>query len=59
MEEAVGRDPSDELPWSELVQLDLFLRDRPGERQAARRVIALEPRGPGAEELRNVAGYGR
>jgi hypothetical protein len=58
-EEAVAREPSDELGWSELAQLDLLLGDRTGARQAARRVISLDPRGQGAQGLRNLAGYGR
>ncbi len=56
LEEAVGREPSDELAWSELAEIDVFLRDRAGARQAGRRVIALDPRGPSAQALKNVAG---
>lgn len=59
LEEAVGRNPSDEFVWSELVTLDTYLRDPSGVRQAARRVVALDPRGRPAQALRNLAGYGR
>lgn len=59
VEEATGRDPSDGLAWGELAELDLFLGDPAGARQAARRVISLDPRGREAPGLRNLAGYGR
>ncbi len=58
LQEALGRDPSDELAWNELAEVDLFLGEKAGVRQAARRVIALDPRGPSAQQLRNLAGYG-
>jgi hypothetical protein len=59
LEEAVGRNPSDEFAWSELATLDTYLRDASGVRQAARRVVTLDPRGRPAQALRNLAGYGR
>ncbi len=61
LERAVGREPSDELAWDELTAVDSFLGDRAGVRQAARRVIVLDPYGPAARALRqsNLAGYGR
>jgi tetratricopeptide (TPR) repeat protein len=52
LERAVEREPSDELAWEELGQVDLFLGDLAGTRQAARRVIALDPRGPSAAGIR-------
>lgn len=51
LERAVGRQPSDELAWNELATVDGFLGDRTGARQAARRVVALDPRGPAAQPL--------
>jgi predicted Zn-dependent protease len=52
LERAVEREPSDELAWDELAEVDQFLGDRAGERTAARRVIALDPRGPNAQAIR-------
>jgi hypothetical protein len=52
LQQAVGREPSDALAWNELREADGFLGDRAGARQAAGRVIALDPRGPAARALR-------
>lgn len=52
LERALGRQPSDALAWNELSAVDLFLGDRSGARLAARRVMALDPRGPEAQALR-------
>jgi hypothetical protein len=43
--EAVGRDPSDELAWEQLANLERGLRDVRAARQAVARVLALDPRG--------------
>ncbi len=43
--QAVARDPSDVQAWGQLVSADSFLDDMSGLRQAAQRVIALDPRG--------------
>lgn len=61
LERAVGREPSDELAWNELAGVDSLLGDRVAARQAARRVVALDPHGSAARALRrsNLAGYGQ
>jgi hypothetical protein len=43
--QAVGRDPSDELAWEQLANLERGLRDVRAARQAIARVLALDPRG--------------
>jgi predicted Zn-dependent protease len=43
--QAVGRDPSDELAWEELANLERGLRDVRAARQAVAHVLALDPRG--------------
>ena len=43
--QAVGRDPSDELAWEQLANLERGLRDARAARQAVARVLALDPRG--------------
>ncbi|MDQ6775983.1 MAG: O-antigen ligase family protein [Actinomycetota bacterium] len=43
--QAVGRDPSDELAWEQLADLELQLRDVRAMRQAVVRILALDPRG--------------
>lgn len=60
LERAVDREPSDELAWNDLIGVDSVLGDRAGARQAARRVIALDPYGPAARAVRrsNLAPYG-
>lgn len=52
LERAVERQPSDELAWDELGQVDGLLGDRSGVRHAARQVLALDPRGPNAQSIR-------
>jgi hypothetical protein len=52
LELALEREPSDEAAWVELAEVDRFLGDRSGERTAARRVIALDPRGSNAQAIR-------
>jgi hypothetical protein len=42
---AVARDPSDELAWEQLANLERGLRDVRAARQAIARVLALDPRG--------------
>jgi hypothetical protein len=43
--QAVGRDPSDELAWEQLANLERGLRDVRAARQAIAHVLALDPRG--------------
>jgi tetratricopeptide (TPR) repeat protein len=52
LERALLREPSDELAWNELSEVDFFLGDRSAARLAARRVVELDPRGPEAQALR-------
>lgn len=52
LEQALRREPSDELAWNELFEVDFFLSDRSAARLAARSVIELDPRGPEAQALR-------
>jgi hypothetical protein len=48
--QAVGRDPSDELAWEQLADLELRLRDVQAARQAVERILELDPRGaPGRQ----------
>jgi O-Antigen ligase len=52
--EAVGREPSDRLAWSELAQADYLLHDSPAAALAAQRVVALDPEGQAAQTLLRV-----
>ncbi len=49
--EAVGREPSDGLAWSELAQADYALHDSSAAALAEQRVLALDPEGQAAQAL--------
>jgi O-antigen ligase len=49
--QAVRRNPTDELAWEQLAALELGLRDARATRQAAVRVLQLDPRGPIGRQL--------
>ena len=51
LRDAVARDPSDELAWSELAQLDAFSGHLSEAALAAQRVIALDPEGQLAQAV--------
>ena len=45
------RDPSDELAWADLTDVELELRDVRATRQGTERVLQLDPRGPVGRQL--------
>ena len=49
--QAVRRDPSDELAWADLTDVELELRDVRATRQGTERVLQLDPRGPVGRQL--------
>jgi O-antigen ligase len=51
LRESVARDPSDELAWSQLAELDAFSGHLAEATLAARRVIALDPKGQLAQAV--------
>jgi hypothetical protein len=55
LREAVGREPSDGLAWSELAQVDSLLRDATGATLAAQRAVALDPEGQAAQSVLRLA----
>jgi predicted Zn-dependent protease len=44
--QAVGRDPTDVQAWAQLGQVDALMGDARGVERVARRLVALDPRGP-------------
>ena len=44
--QAIGREPTDVQAWAALGQVDALIGDRPGMERVARRLVALDPRGP-------------
>ena len=51
LQQAVQRDPADVEAWKQLAYVDALVRDDSGARQAAQRVVELDPHGPGAANL--------
>jgi hypothetical protein len=52
--QAVGRDPTDLQAWAQLGQVDALVGDARGVERVARRLVALDPRGPWVQVLRRA-----
>ena len=52
--QAVGRDPTDVQAWAQLGQVDALMGNARGVERVARRLVALDPRGPWVQVLQGA-----
>jgi predicted Zn-dependent protease len=52
--QAVGRDPTDVQAWAQLGQVDALMGNARGVESVARRLVALDPRGPWVQVLQRA-----